>query len=440
MHKGKKGNFQKGKWKVPKENLKKSENFKKGETKFQKRGKSAGFKKDKTKLKCYNCGKQCHFARECIEPKKIVNSGATDHAARDRATFVEYRRISQGTRWIYVGNNSRVEVNGIGTCKLMMHGGQVLYLQDVLYAPGIRRNLVSVIVLLGLGYEPNFYGRKPSLTYLRPWGCAGYVHDPSNKYGKLGTRRKKCIFIRYSEHSKGYVLIGENSNGSVTEIESRDVNFLESEFPKRGEVDKDIRFYELDNLIKDSNLNTPLEVNADLSGTSVPSGSETPLEVNIDLLGLSVHNGSNDVMETALLDLPFRRSNCGNVPCRRFEIKRGAFMVVLHDADEPKNVNEALKSPNKELWINAMKEKMDSMKSNHVWDLVDLPSGRKAIGNKWVIRIKRKADGTVERHKARLIVKGYTQQEGIDYEETITPVVRFASVRLILAIITHMDL
>ena len=91
-------------------------------------------------------------------PLWTVDSGATDHVARDRAAFVEYCQISQGTRWIYVGNNSRVEVKGIGTCKLMMHGGQVLYLHDVLYAPGIRRNLVSVIVLLGLGYELNFYG------------------------------------------------------------------------------------------------------------------------------------------------------------------------------------------------------------------------------------------------------------------------------------------
>ena len=83
----------------------------------------------------------------------------------------------------------------------------------------------------------------------------------------------------------------------MTEIESRDVNFLESEFPKRGEIDRDIRFYELDNLIQNTNLNTPLEVNTDLSGTSVPSGSETPLDINIDLPGPSVPSGSNALLK-----------------------------------------------------------------------------------------------------------------------------------------------
>ena len=87
-----------------------------------------------------------------------------------------------------------------------------------------------------------------------------------------------------------------------------------------------------------------------------------------------------------------------------------------------------------------MKEEMESMRSNQVWELVDLSKGCKASGNKWVLKIKLKADGTIDKYKARLVAKCYTQQEGIYYEETFSPIVRFTSICLILAIVASMDL
>ena len=67
---------------------------------------------------------------------------------------------------------------------------------------------------------------KPNLGYFHPLGCVAYIHNTSHEYGKLGPRGKKCIFIRYSEHSKGFVFIGEKADGRVMEIELRDIVFL----------------------------------------------------------------------------------------------------------------------------------------------------------------------------------------------------------------------
>ena len=114
--------------------------------------------------------------------------------------------------------------------------------------------------------------------------------------------------------------------------------------------------------------------------------------------------------------------------------------MISHDEEDPKTIQQTLFGPKVKEWFEAMKKEINSMESNRVWDLVDLPLGRKTIKNKWVLNIKHKVDETIDIYKARLVAKGYTQQKGIDYEETFSPVVRFASIRLILAIVARMDL
>ena len=80
-----------------------------------------------------------------------------------------------------------------------------------------------------------------------------------------------------------------------------------------------------------------------------------------------------------------------------------------------------------------MEQETKSLRANHTWDLVELPRDGKTVGSKWIYKVKIKADGSIERYKARLVAQGYTQKFGVDYDETFCPVVRMESFRIILA-------
>jgi hypothetical protein len=81
-----------------------------------------------------------------------------------------------------------------------------------------------------------------------------------------------------------------------------------------------------------------------------------------------------------------------------------------------------------------MQQEIDSLNEHDVYELVELPNERKAVGCKWVFKVKRNADGSVERYKARLVAQGFSQKYGEDYDETFSPVVRFESIRTVIAL------
>jgi hypothetical protein len=91
-------------------------------------------------------------------------------------------------------------------------------------------------------------------------------------------------------------------------------------------------------------------------------------------------------------------------------------------------------------WLEAMKDEMRSMSANKVWDLEQIPNGAKIIGCKWVYKMKYDSKGNVERFKARLVVNGFMQREGIDYNETFSPVLCKDSFRIIMTLVEHYDL
>jgi hypothetical protein len=101
--------------------------------------------------------------------------------------------------------------------------------------------------------------------------------------------------------------------------------------------------------------------------------------------------------------------------------------VAGTDASEPKSFREAMQRPDANLWYKAAVKEMQAHIENGTWELVKLPPGRKAIGSKWVFKVKRNADGSIERYKACLVAQGFSQRPGIDFDETFAPTAKWAA-------------
>jgi hypothetical protein len=110
------------------------------------------------------------------------------------------------------------------------------------------------------------------------------------------------------------------------------------------------------------------------------------------------------------------------------------------DAPEPKSFRQAMSGPDANKWYEAAAVEMQAHLDNGTWELVKLPAGRKAIGSKWVFKIKRIADGSIERYKARLVAQGFSQRPSVNFTETFAPTTKWASLRSIFALAAFEDL
>nr|GEV98636.1 hypothetical protein [Tanacetum cinerariifolium] len=112
---------------------------------------------------------------------------------------------------------------------------------------------------------------------------------------------------------------------------------------------------------------------------------------------------------------------------------------VLGDHGEPTNYRVTLLDPKFDKWLKAMNAKMQSMKDNQVWTLVDLPSNCKMLVSKWLFKKKTDMHGNIHTYKARLVVKGFTQTYEVDYEETFSPIADIKAIRILIAIAAFCD-
>ena len=121
-----------------------------------------------------------------------------------------------------------------------------------------------------------------------------------------------------------------------------------------------------------------------------------------------------------------------------YKIIHGFLTYMLED--EPQSFKEAISTPDAPFWKEVVNSEIESILQNHTWELVDLPLGFKPPGYKWIFKRKFKVDGFIDKYKARLVVKGYKQKEGMNNFDTYSPVTRMRTIWMLMAIAILHDL
>ncbi|BBH04062.1 Toll-Interleukin-Resistance domain family protein [Prunus dulcis] len=268
--------------------------------------------------------------------------------------------------------------------------------------------------------EEVWSGKEIKLSHLKVFGCVAYVHISDQGRNKLDPKSKKCTFIGYGEDEFGY-RIWDNENKKV--IRSRDVIFNERMMYKDRH--------------KNDTSNTEQSVPIFVDTDDVPDSLVTEPMVASPQLEELVGQSSAQQSDTLQPSTPapvLRRSSRPHVPNRRY-----MNYLLLTDGGEPECYDEACQTGDASKWELAMKDEMRSLISNQTWELAELPVGKKALHNKWVYRVKEEHDGS-KRYKARLVVKGFQQKEGVDYTDIFAPVVKLNTIRSVLSIVAIEDL
>ena len=262
------------------------------------------------------------------------------------------------------------------------------------------------------------YDKIPDYSSLRVFGCVCFVSLPSHERNKLEPRSRLCCFLGYGISQKGFRCYDPISRRLRI---SRHVEFWEHQ-----------TFSSRQHFPFISSSMTPIFTDPSIDLYPVRDSTQSPSSSDVPSLVLSpAGSPDSDPASSAPPDSPtdIRRSTRVRAPPSHLSDYHCYFaLATLH---EPHTYREASTNP---LWQQAMADELDALHKTHTWDMTTLPPGKSAVGCKWVYKIKTRADGSVERYKARLVARGFTQEYGIDYEETFAPVARLTSVRTLLAV------
>jgi hypothetical protein len=273
------------------------------------------------------------------------------------------------------------------------------------------------------------FDEKPSVKHLKVFGCTCFVHVPDEKRTKLDAKARKCVFIGYDQRKKGWKCMDPTTHKFIV---SRDVVFDEASSlygdggsqavvsnlptPPVGHV-RNPDANDMGNPSEDPRFSSPTSTVT--SSSEMDQGDRGSNEVQ------SQEEGNAQALRrsTRMVTRPARYRD------ENFVSTYSCFFSGSSDG-EPSCFEEA--KGNKS-WEDAMDEEMQALRKNETWDLVPKPKGVDPVTCKWVYKLKRKADGSVERYKARLVARGFSQRYGEDYEETFSPVAKMTSVRVVIS-------
>ena len=310
-----------------------------------------------------------------------------------------------------------------------------------------------------------WHNKKPDLSHVRIFGSQVMVHIPKEKRLKWDTKSKKYILVGFSENAKGYriydpvkrcvttsrdvviqentkrnctndsvvtVSVGDSVQDSVQTDESETGRIIKSREEEIKEEGLDISS-EFEYLNAETNLDSTLQQSEDVEDDE-PGLQEPPEPVSAPDEAAPQSPGPQDPLVKRVRKQP-ERYGFSNLCTSSPEV-----------SSDPSSVREALESPDRDSWIEAMRDELQAFEDNDAWVPVDaLPSDKTLVQCKWVFKKKVDSDNSV-RYKARLVAQGFTQRPGIDYEKTFSPVVRHSTLKQLFALsiqlnldITHLD-
>ncbi|RVW16631.1 Retrovirus-related Pol polyprotein from transposon TNT 1-94 [Vitis vinifera] len=282
--------------------------------------------------------------------------------------------------------------------------------------------------------------KKPSIRHLHVWGCPAEARPYKPNEKKLNSRTVSCYFVGYSERSGGFKFYDPST---ISFFEMGNAKFIEDvELSEREPLRKVV--FEEESVSIPTTGHSHIMFDDTIQNVQSITEIQDTLEIPPTQVmePIQVHEEVTQQPQEPQVQVPLRKSTRE----RRSTISHD-YVVHLEEhefdmglEDDPISVSQVKQSSNSEKWIEAMKDEMKSMKDNGVWDPVELPESVKPIGCKWIFKTKRDPKGNIARYKTRLVAKGFTQKEGIDYKETFSPVSSNDSFRIIMALVAHYDL